>query len=210
MMYPPAPWTIQGNGFLNLHLLDISRVRSLIPPAFQIVPVLPGKTVGGVYVAYYDRAKSTMEYNELIIVSGLVSHAGKIGSWISHIYVDNPRSVAGGREIWGLPKELAQFEWTGDRLPCVQVRQGDRVLCSLCCTWQSPGLPLPPLTASVFSQLSDQLLLFTAQGQFNLQLIGAKLQVPLESPFAALELRQAWLSFYSNPLKVVAKVPTVQ
>jgi acetoacetate decarboxylase len=32
--------------------------------------------------------------------------------------VDNPDSVAGGREIWGLPKELAEFSWLG----------GDRVL----------------------------------------------------------------------------------
>lgn len=210
MIYPPAPWTIQGNGFLNLHLLDISRVRSLIPPAFQVVPVLPGKTVGGVYVAYYDGTHSTMEYNELIIVSGLVAHGGKLGAWISHIYVDNPNSVAGGREIWGLPKELAEFEWTRDRSPGVQVRQGDRVLCSLRYTWQSPGLPLPPLTAPVFSQLNDQLLLFTAQGQFNLQLIGAELQIPAASPFAALGLGQAWLSFYSNPLKVTVQAPTIQ
>jgi acetoacetate decarboxylase len=52
-----------------------------------------------------------LEYSELIVIAGLVRYSGQIGGWVSHIYVDNADSVAGGRNIWGLPKELAEFIW---------------------------------------------------------------------------------------------------
>jgi hypothetical protein len=45
----------------------------------------------------------------------------------------------GGREIWGLPKELAQFTWTEHS---VTVSQADKFLCTLNYRRQSFGLPL--------------------------------------------------------------------
>ncbi|HEY9821570.1 MAG TPA: acetoacetate decarboxylase family protein, partial [Candidatus Sericytochromatia bacterium] len=105
MTYPPAPWTLQGYAIQSLQLIDIERVRPLIPTEFEIISVLPGKTVGGVYLSYYGSG-SVLEYSELIVAAGMVRYSGKIGGWVSHIYVDNADSVAGGREIWGLPKEL--------------------------------------------------------------------------------------------------------
>lgn len=207
MTYPPPPWTLKGHGFLNLHLLDIEHVRPTIPSELAIVPVFPGKTIGGVFVASYS-ADSVMPYNELIIVSGLVSYAGKIGSWISHIYVDHPDSVAGGREIWGLPKELAQFQWNLAKHPSVQVKQDDRTLCQLSTQWQLPSLPLPFIAAPVLSKLDSTPLLFRAQGSLSLQLVGVSLEVPDTSPLASLKLGQSWLSFYSDRLSVTAGVPS--
>lgn len=68
----------------------------------------PGWTFGGVYCAHYG-AGSTLEYLELIVIPGLVRRGHRLGAWISHIYVDDAQSVAGGRSIWALPKELAEF-----------------------------------------------------------------------------------------------------
>ncbi|MDX2229216.1 MAG: acetoacetate decarboxylase family protein [Leptolyngbyaceae cyanobacterium bins.349] len=207
MTYPPPPWTIQGFGLLNVHLLDVDRVRSVIPAELQIIPVFPGKTVGGVFVASYG-LDSVMPYNELIVVSGLVAYKGKVGPWISHIYVDHPDSVAGGRDIWGLPKELAEFEWTLTGQPQVQVRQDDRPLCHLTAHWRSPSLPTPPIAAPVISKLRTDPVVFTASGSLNLQLAGVTLDVPPASPFASLELGQGWLSFYSDRLSVVVAAPS--
>lgn len=206
MNYPPPPWTIQGYGFFNVHLLEIEKVRQFVPSEFKVISVFPGKTVGGVFIASYG-SSSTLVYNELIVVSGLVSHANKIGSWISHIYVDNPDSVAGGREIWGLPKELAQFRWDTTQQPSVQVTQDDHPLCTMTSRWRSPGLPLPAIPAPVFSTLDTTPLLFQATGTFNLQLSRNTLDVPPASPFVPLHLGQSWLSFYSDRLSVVAGVP---
>src|SRR4028119_2333800 len=136
MTYPQAPWTLQGYALQTLQLIDVERVRPLIPPEFDIVSVLPGKTVGGVYLSNYGSG-SVLEYSELIVNAAMVRYSGKIGGRVSHIYVDNGDSVAGGREIWGLPKELAEFTWdNGSR---VTVRQGNKLLCSLNYNQQSFG-----------------------------------------------------------------------
>jgi hypothetical protein len=41
---------------------------------------------------------------------------------IPQIWVDSPTSLAGGRELWGIPKELGRFE---------RVERGDRVRVSM-------------------------------------------------------------------------------
>ena len=204
MSYPNAPWTLQGYAYQTLHLLECDRVRPLIPPELNLVSVFPGKTVGGVYLSNYS-AGSVLLYSELIIVAAFVSHAGKIGAWISHIYVDNPDSVAGGREIWGLPKEMAEFTWT-DR--SVSVKQGDRALCCLKYNWQSPALPLP-LGASSFSSLGSNLLLFPAQVKARVGIVGSELEIPLTSPFTGLDLGQPWLTVFADQMQLTVGAPSV-
>jgi acetoacetate decarboxylase len=207
MAYPQAPWHLQGYALQTLHVLDISRVRPLIPSELEIVPIFPGKTLGGVYIAAYGTG-SDLTYSELIVASGIIYHGGRLGSWISHIYVDNPDSVQGGREVWGLPKELAEFQWQHNPQPNVQVSQGDRILCRLNCKWHSPGIQLP-IAVPTFSVLGQKLLQFKGHGTFNLQLAGLNLQVPSESPFAWLGIGQAWLGFYTNPMQLVADRPAI-
>ncbi|CAA9227896.1 MAG: FIG00570072: hypothetical protein [uncultured Chloroflexia bacterium] len=129
LAYPSAPWHLQGHAICSSYLLDIPRVMAPFPPELSVVPVLPGKTLGGIYLAVYE-AGSVLEYHELIAVSALVRYRRKLGAWVSHIYVDNSYSVAGGREIWGLPKQLAEFTWD-DPLGPAFVRQGERLLCTL-------------------------------------------------------------------------------
>ena len=204
MSYPQAPWTLQGYAYQTLQLLECDRVRPLIPSELNLVSVFPGQTIGGVYLSNYG-AGSVLEYSELIVVAALVSYGGKIGGWVSHIYVDNPDSVAGGREIWGLPKEMAEFTWT-DR--SVTVKQGDRLLCQLKYNWQSFGLPIP-LGASSFSSLGSNLLLFPAQLNARLSLVSSQLEIPLESPFGGLNIGQPWLTVYADQMQLTAGVPSV-
>ncbi|MCU0569402.1 MAG: acetoacetate decarboxylase family protein [Oculatellaceae cyanobacterium Prado106] len=210
MPYPNPPWNLHGNGFQTLHLLDVDRVRPAIPAALNILTPLPGKTLGGIYLATYG-AGSTLQYHELIVVSGVIYHAGKLGAWISHIYVDLPDSVMGGREIWGLPKELAAFEWdVTETTAKVKVKQGDRTLCSL----QTQPQPYTnflgwrqPLWVAVFGQKPTELLWFTGQTTVNWKLTNATLQIPTESPFSQLQLGSPWLSFRLNDLTLIANPP---
>jgi hypothetical protein len=205
MSYPAAPWILEGFSLQTLHLLDIERVRPFIPSELNIVSVLPGKTVGGVYVASYG-AGSSLEYNELIVVSALLQRGTKIGGWVSHIYVDNPDSVAGGREIWGLPKQLAQFTWNVGKMPSVQVKQDDQPLCTLSSNWQLPGWQ-QPLSGPVFSLLKSQLLQFTGQGTLKLHLAGVDLVISSTSPLADLNLGRPWLGFYCEPIHLSVNAP---
>lgn len=215
MPYPQPPWTLQGYAIQTLQPLDIDLVRPLIPSQLAIIPVFPGKTLGGVYLSYYG-STSVLEYSELIVIAAVVGYKGKFGGWISHIYVDNPDSVAGGREIWGLPKELAEFTWQksntynhnsvlGDR---VTVSQGSRTLCSLNYSQQSFGWR-QGLGASGFSTLNSNLLIFPAQLDAHLGLTSSKLEVPVESPFASLALGQPWLTVRADEMNLRVGAPEV-
>lgn len=206
MPYPQAPWTLQGYGLQTLHLLEIDRIRSTIPADLEIVSVFPGKTVGGVYLASYQSG-STLIYNELIVISGMVRHKDQVGGWVSHIYVDNPDSVAGGREIWSLPKELAEFTWQLDNQPSVRVTQGETLLCTCACNWQFPGWQ-QSLPFSSFSQRGSQLLCFNGKGKLKFNLAGLRLSIPAASPFADLGLGQPWFGFYCDSLDLIVNSPS--
>ena len=204
MAYPQAPWLLQGYAYQTLQLLDVNRVRPLIPPELNIISVLPGKTIGGVYLANYGTG-SVLEYNELIAIAALVTHGGKFGAWVSHIYVDNADSVAGGREIWGLPKQIAEFTWEPER---VTARQGDRLLC--CLNYNRSGFGWrQQLSASSFSTLRNSLLAFPARLEAQIGLTSSKLEVPLESPLTALNLSQPWLTVSCDQMRLQVGIPEV-
>lgn len=206
MNYPPPPWNLKGYAILTFNLLDIEKARAFVPPELEIVAVLPSKTLGGVYLSAYESG-SVLQYNELIVTSGLTRYQGQTSSWISHIYVDNATSVAGGREIWGLPKEMADFSWKDHE---VRVSQSDRNLCSLkyqrnwsnLATWWKPRF-----SAGSFGGLNTELLQFNNQFAAEISLLSSNLTVPTSSPFASLNLGQPWLTLKMNQLDLTAGAP---
>lgn len=212
MSYPPAPWILQGYALQTLQLIDVEKVRPFIPSEFEIISVLPGKTVGGITLSSYN--SGSLSYSELIVVAGIVHYSNKIGGWVSHIYVDNLDSVAGGREIWGLPKELAEFTWEKDNNIAseyenyVVVRQKEQILCQLSYNFQKFGLQLP-LGGDFFSTSAESILLFKGKLESCIGIVGSRLQVPDQSPFVSLGLARPWLTFYCDDLRLVAHPPTV-
>jgi len=212
MNYPSPPWTLQGEAIQAVHLIDFAVARALVPAELEIIPIFPGKTLGGIYLAHYQ-AGSVLEYHELIVIAAMVGGGGKIGAWISHIYVDNPSSLLGGREIWGLPKELAQFTWyPGDPCPSVTVQKGERSLCSLVCT--NSILPAAtwgklPFNGSVFSTLDTNLVFFESEFSARFKVVSGKLDIPKTSPLNDLNLGQPLLTVYCEEMRLVVPAPEI-
>ncbi len=205
MAYPSAPWQLQGYAIQTLHLVEIDRIRALIPPQLEIVAVLPGKTLGSIYVSEYQSG-SVLTYNELIVAPALVRNHRKVGGWISHIYVDNLDSVAGGQEIWGLPKEMAEFT-RSDRQ--IVISQQDLTLCNLSVSpniFSSLKLQ-PQITGYCFGNLNGELLYFGNNFKAKISSIDSKLKIPQTSPFAHLNLSPAFLTIDLQELKLVAGIP---
>lgn len=214
MLYPPAPWKLQGYAIATLQLVDVALVRPLVPAELEIISLFPGKTLGGIYISSYG-LDSVMEYNELIVVSAIANYAGKWGAWISHIYVDNPNSLAGGREIWGLPKEIAQFSWEGsDSIEAsslgyrVTVRQGNSQLCSLSYSQQTWALPLS-LSGNFFSANSSNLLFFKGEFQSRTGLIRGELEIPENSHFGSLNFGKSLVTVACEDLRLIANAPEI-
>lgn len=206
MSYPVTPWYLQGRALLSAHWIDVDRARSEVPPALEIQSVLPGKTLGCVLLARYETG-SVLEYSELIVVPALVKHEGQLGGWISPIYVDDVSSVNGGRDIWGLPKQLAEFAWTEDT---IEVSQQGRLLCGA--ARRSRWFSLPnswqlPITGQVFCQRKSELALFKSRVQGQTHIASTQLTVPPTSPFAHLALEQPWLEIELTDLKLTVEEP---
>lgn len=206
MTYPPAPWHLQGQALVSLHWINIQDARPFIPEKLEIIPLLPGKSIGGVYLASYQ-AGSVLEYHELIVVPALVRYQYQIGFWVSHIYVDLEDSMRGGREIWGLPKEIADFKWTDSE---VLVTQKDCTLCHFLSKakwldlnrgWQ------PPIQGSSFGRLGSDLLSFKSQFKADFSVITASLKIPQESSFSVLNLGQGFLASRLTNLDLTVDAP---
>jgi Acetoacetate decarboxylase (ADC) len=80
-----------------------------VPEEFEVVSVLPGRTLATVFVADYGPG-STLEYHEFGFQPALVRFRGVTAAWNSLLLVDSPASVQGGR-LLGFNKLLADFDW---------------------------------------------------------------------------------------------------
>lgn len=93
---PPAPWAMVG----QLHL-------SLFRVPEPVDDLRPAGVYGAAFVSYEEG--SPLTYNELLVARAV--NAGEHGRrvTITDIWVDSPASVAGGRELWAIPKDLCDF-----------------------------------------------------------------------------------------------------
>jgi Acetoacetate decarboxylase (ADC) len=64
-------------------------------------------------VGLADYREGTLRYRELV-VGTLVRRGARAGVLALGIWVDSPESMRGGRQLWGIPKELADFTCDGE------------------------------------------------------------------------------------------------
>lgn len=109
MSYPPSPWSLRGRMHVSVWALPVADVPALPPELAGAVRVLRlgGRAfVGTAWVDY--QPGGDLSYHELL--SAVLTRA----SWrprvtITHIWVDSVASRDGGRALWGIPKDLADF-----------------------------------------------------------------------------------------------------
>ena len=94
--YPPAPWQMVGSLWLTL---------------FRVRAAVDDHRPAGVYAAAfvsYDEG-SPLTYHELLVARPISTAAHGRRVTVTDIWVDSPASVAGGRELWAIPKGLCDF-----------------------------------------------------------------------------------------------------
>lgn len=153
--YPPEPWYLGGHLLVSAFRVP---VRELPASVLEAVPhdhaplVVAGHvTVGAAFVHYVPGG--ALRYEELLL-SLPVRKGLAIRQSIPYIWVDSEASMRGGRELWGIPKELGEFTRAvdgravrtamrsardGTEVAALDARVGPRLL---------PGTPPVPLATA--------------------------------------------------------------
>ena len=145
--YPPAPWHMVGSLWLSLFRLKEA-----------VDELRPAGVYGAAFVSYEEG--SPLTYSEFLVARPIATDKDGRRVTITDIWVDSPASVAGGRELWAIPKGLCDFTfetshrgplssttWTAtlDRTPIATAQFSDVSRAAIRLpfkggTWQ-PGIP---------------------------------------------------------------------
>jgi hypothetical protein len=170
-------------------LARLADARQRVGSAARVVPVAPGRTLGGALLASYETG-STLRYRELLVASALVHRGPMIGLWVDHAWVDSASSLSGGRQIWGMPKRRAGF-FEPER-GAVEVRADDGALLTV--RSSAPRALVPqPLLAPFFGTLDSGAGWSLGRGVGLVGVARVLLHIPDGSVLARLKLE--WMSF---------------
>ncbi|MCA9519598.1 MAG: acetoacetate decarboxylase family protein [Myxococcales bacterium] len=168
-----------------VHLVPVRAVAPYVPRGLEIVSIA-GRTLGVVFLSYYG-PESTLEYHELIVMPALVRYRGRLASWVTHIYVDNELSVRGGRRVFGLPKEMAHFDWLGGRPGVARLSLAGEPLITV-----RYGAPLGRVAGWIggpsISVVQNEVLFFLSRLRAEYGLCRVSYEIARTSPLAELEL----------------------
>jgi hypothetical protein len=143
------------------------------------VAAVASPRTGAVLVLGLYGDRSTLRYGEV---------AGMIGPVVRCIYVDEQRSVAGGREIWALPKERMSLRWRGGQRSEVEAWDSAGALL-LRARWAAPRVRVPLAGVAPFlGSLGGMHRLAWLAGGLLAGPVRIELEVPTGSAFAALGL----------------------
>jgi hypothetical protein len=172
--FPDAPWHLEG--------------ECVIAPALT-----RERRLGGVFLA--DYRAGTLRYHELIVFERATAR----GMVVGHIYVDSEQSLHGGRSIWGLPKELAEFEYTPRTF---SARQGGQLLLRARIR-RRPGRIRMPIAGPFTSPAGDTV----GRGWIKAAPALVELEIPISSPFAHLGLDGTHVALAGDDLRLTMPAP---
>jgi hypothetical protein len=149
------------------------------------------------YCARYGPG-SSLSYSEFAVAPALAEARGRVGFWISHIYVDNTLSIAGGREIWKLPKQPATFTWNSESREVV-VAEGSLTLCRV--SWD-PRMPrlFTPVMAPVLIEEWGRFRTFWLRGTCRLGVRRTTIVADPQSPVTDLGLTRSRRLLWADPV----------
>ena len=106
--YPPEPWYLSGDLHCSAWCVPVGALPEL-PSGVRPLTVAGQAFVFAAWADY--RPPGVLSYRELLVA---VVVRGGPRVTIPRIWVDSPASLAGGRALWHIPKEAAEFRLTDE------------------------------------------------------------------------------------------------
>ncbi|CAL9596389.1 hypothetical protein SUDANB6_05363 [Streptomyces sp. enrichment culture] len=127
MTYPPEPWYLEGRLYASVWTVPRSDAPVPLPPRVRPVTLLGRALVVTAWAVY--EGDGVLRYRE-VLRAVLVRRGFRLMVTVTDIRVDSEASRAGGRALWGVPKELAAFAVTGHDMFSARARDGHGHLCA--------------------------------------------------------------------------------
>jgi len=159
--YPTPPWHTHGRAFVQPFVVDRQALR--LPPGFDAVTIA-GRAIGVLGLIEYV-APSPLVYAELVWMPCLARAGGSRGYFVEKMYVDSEASLAGGREIWALPKQLARFS-IGEREASIETSDGAHLVLEL--RRRGPTVPTS-IAGATLQDGGDDIVRFKGSGTTRLR-----------------------------------------
>jgi Acetoacetate decarboxylase (ADC) len=192
--YPPAPWKCSGQMWTGFFKSDAPKqlpheLKHVINPHIFVMSL----------IRYLD---GTLRYDELLF--GIPARIGhRLGLYVEYIWVNDLASLWGGRRIWGLPKNLADFNWDDST---VRITDDHGLIAKISVDKHPSRFPTMWLPSPGFGVLNGSLVHYF--GNLWARLGKADMQI-IEWPkrFFNLQNNKPMFSFSANPF-VEMQVPT--
>lgn len=109
--YPEEPWYLGGSLDVSVFLVPEHELPAFAMPRGRRPLMIGRRVVVGVASVRYVHG-GVLAYDELLVAIPTLG-AGGVAVTIPQIWVNSDASRRGGRELWGIPKELADFVRSG-------------------------------------------------------------------------------------------------
>ena len=196
-MYPPEPWQLRGQMYLSVFLVprhDLPSLPPVLDAAVRPLTVGGRVAVGAAWVSY--EPGGVLHYRELLSAV-LVHERGRPRVSITDIWVDSVASREGGRRLWGIPKELADFRIDAETEPLVDATIGAPDGTPIAAALVRLRTRLPgrfPLGFTVAQELGGQVKRTPVRGRSGLRTATAAWRPEPDGPLGYLAGRRPVLS----------------
>jgi hypothetical protein len=197
--FPPEPWHLEGQLHLSVWLLPRAHLPRGLPSGTRPLSIAGRCAVGCAFVVYEQG--SVLRYNELLSAV-LVRKGLRPMVCITDIWVDSSASRDGGRALWGIPKELADFSVTRGVAFAARARQDGQQLAEaeFQRRRQLPGAW--PMAYSVAQSLAGRLKVSPVRASTRLELTRAHWRFPDGSPLRRLRNRRPVISLTLRDFRI--------
>jgi hypothetical protein len=192
--YPPSPWDLTGHAYAGVWLLP----KRLTPPPHSAltkpITIFGRAIVSAAFFVYEE--PSPLTYDE-IMSTVLVRDGWRLRVSITHIWVNSEASRDGGRELWAIPKDLADFDvaphssYAAQGIGSLSLRRVRR---------------LPFRLPAAFSSAQDRdgnLLVTPVSGKVRAGLAKARWSFAADGPVGFLAGRKPLLTFAIRPFHLI-------
>ena len=211
----PAPWTLHGDG--HIILCHGSRSQNLSDAAIPTPLRHSYQNLFNMMMFVNYKHSPVGPYRELLYIPGRFRFSDqKFHASITKIYVDSLDSTWNGRQNWGIPKEMADFDLTttADGSERISLSQKGQSFASFTLRPRGPQLPinlnwLPAWTRTFAEILDHKCFRYTFNGKGHLQFARFQADHFDSRLFPDLNKRRCLLAFKVNNFTLKFPVSTM-